>query len=165
MTKYYLFLFVFFIGLFTACLKPDEFDDIPEITNISFTKNNIHCGTDSVIAIIEFQDGDGDVGTTESTVNLYFQESRPDIGLDSVFLYEFSVHDLEPEGIIKAISGTIDVVVTGGTYCWDTSGGVYCDNAPEVKSNQIVYDVWLYDKSGRKSNVYQTPAIHLSCYP
>lgn len=58
---------LFFASLFTACLKKDTFPDEPIIEFKEFKRYN----TDSADYIINFTDGDGDIGNIKGDTNFY----------------------------------------------------------------------------------------------
>ncbi len=151
-----------FTGL-TGCTKKESFSDIPQIDFISFI-NVYDAGQFAKFGIltISYQDGNGDIGLSESDtlspyqkngsyyynfVITYYEKQKgifKQIDLDIPF--SARIPPLIPDDPNKAIKGTItDTLVLNPHPAYDT----------------IKFGVFIYDRALNKSNVVTTPEIIL----
>ena len=147
-----------------SCLKPVEYPIIPEISFKSFTPSG-----DSAALIIEFTDGDGDIGLAE-------YETSPPYDTSSIFYYNLFVKyyekvngvwetgktipagdDIEfnyrmeyivPEGQNKALKGEVKVLLQPLYY-----------NPVSPDSDTIKYTIQMADRALHLSNVVETDEI------
>src|SRR6185436_19990327 len=101
----YFILGTFLISM-AACLNPPSYSEIPEITFDSISSTTARVGYDSITFLIDFTDGDGDLGSSD-TPNLFFLDSR------TGYTDSFKIPNLTPQGNEKAISGVISYVYAG----------------------------------------------------
>jgi hypothetical protein len=143
--------------LFGSCSKKDNIPAGPVLTFNSFTSYlNINSGQDSAILSVNFTDGNGDIGyigepQTNFFVKMLWDSSgyiKPFGGnsIDSVFSYQ--IPNITPAGNNKQLTGIIKVNMNP----WIPSLIV-----PYVKGDTILFDAWLVDRSGIKSNILKTP--------
>jgi len=157
-------LFIFFC----SCTKPTPVSPTPQITFQSVQQINYGVQyNDSFDFTINYSDGDGDIGLSQSDTlppfnpgsayyyNLYvdyyeklgknFVKVVPPLtALDTIGWY-FRMPVITTEGKNKSISGTI-------------SFGILCENAP-VYSDTIMFKIYIYDRALHKSNVVQSPVL------
>ncbi len=63
---------IILITLFvSSCFEPPEFSDIPNVTFHSLTYLNYEAGSDSMILVFDFEDGDGDIGLRSGDEDTY----------------------------------------------------------------------------------------------
>lgn len=158
--KYTLFLS---IAMIIACTKPPDYSDTPEIAFISFSKNTMQQGSgfeDETTLTISFTDGDGDIGIGDGTPSIFFKDLR-----DGSEFITFVAPEIPEQGIGNGISGEMFIKVN--TTCCihpDTLQDDGCNsNFSEYPIDTLVYEVYIKDRAGNKSNVIQTDPIFLLC--
>ena len=151
------------IALFTACMKADEFPIEPRITSVMLSSNQIKNGDDFIITI-GFEDDDGDLGSNENEVSAFFIDNRTDLGLDSTATTALAIPFISPLGNIKAISGNIFFNMLP-VCCRNSDASVSCvtDSPADVETNTVVYDVYIMDRAGNKSNIVRTDPLTILC--
>jgi hypothetical protein len=124
-------LLLIFVFLMASCLKREEYSDVPSITYKSFTTS-----ADSAVLLMDFVDGDGNFGITESDTsgiyddcfqryNLYseYYELRNGVWtwvqldpcIDQLPFY-YQVPFAEPTGQFKTQKGQIEIVMKPTYY-------------------------------------------------
>jgi hypothetical protein len=136
-------LIIFFI----ACLRPPDYSLIPEITFIELDTTEVTEMTDSVTITFGFTDGDGDLGALDGDTlpNTFIKDSR------TGFIYTYQFPSITPDGNVKDISGTVEIILPGITC------------VPNVNVDQLTYEVYITDRAGNKSNSVTTPALTIYC--
>jgi len=144
---YILLAFVLSVGI-SGCTKVvDEptFDVKPVIRLQSQSRDTIRQGMDSLVLVIEYKDGDGDLGNTDPDVpSIFIQDSRlskPD---------QIHLAPLAPPDAKVSIQGTINVVlpdlfILGGS-----------------KTQSIDLSLYLFDRAGNQSNTINIPKITIT---
>ena len=149
--------------LFSSCLKPKTYSEIPAIEFKDFVAYG-----DTAYLTISFTDGDGDVGLAEyetqppydtgsifyynlfinyyEKVNCVWQQGTNDIGEPIKFNYR--VPYLTPEGNNKALKGEIRVKLSPSYY-----------NPLSSDSDTIKYDIQLADRALQLSNIVESNEI------
>ena len=133
-----------FAVFMAACLNPPDYAVIPEITFDSISNTSAKAGTDSITFLIDFTDGDGDLGSSDIP-NLFFLDSR------TGYTDSFKIPNLTPQGNVKAISGVIAYVASSFTCI------------PGKTFDTLHYTIYVEDRAGNKSNNIVTPDIILQC--
>ena len=159
--------------LLQACIKADEYPEIPAITNISIDKSVIHqfanmttdaegnildYDQESFVITVDFQDGDGDLGVTDEQpeMNAFIIDNR------TGFVDSLQIPYVSPQGNIKAISGTIDFTIN--SECCLAISGISCTpNAEYNTADTLRYDVFIKDRAGNESNIVQAPPLIILC--
>lgn len=143
--------------LITSCSKKDNIPATPVITFLSFNPYlNISAGQDSAIMEVNFSDGNGDIGYVGDPQPNFFIKPLWDSynhiklfagnGADSVYSYQ--IPNLTPSGTNKQLTGIIRI----NMLPWIPSAIVNY-----VQGDTILFNVWLVDRSGIKSNILVTP--------
>ncbi len=143
--------------LFTSCAKKENLPATPVLTFNSFNQYlNLTAGQDSDIMVVNFTDGNGDVGYIGEPQNNFFIKMLWDSchhiklfnnsGGDSVFSYQ--IPNLTPAGSNKQLTGIIKI---------NMNPYVPTGIVNYVQGDTILFDVWLVDRSGIKSNILTTP--------
>ena len=151
------------IAMIIACTKPPDYSDTPEIGFISFSKNTMIQGSgfeDETTLTISFTDGDGDIGIDDGTPSVYFKDLR-----DGSEFITFVAPEIPEQGVGNGISGEMYIKVN--TTCCihpdpDQNDGCNSDFS-EYPVDQLVYEVYIIDRAGNKSNVIQTAPLSLLC--
>ena len=157
--KYTLFLS---IAMIIACTKPPDYSDTPEIAFISLSKDAMIAAdnlSDNLTLTISFTDGDGDIGIDGGTPSVYFKDLRD----DSEFI-TFVAPVIPEQGVGNGISGEMYIKVS--TTCCihpiDNQGGCESDFS-DYPEDVLVYEVYIKDRAGNKSNIIETAPITLLC--
>lgn len=133
--------------LIISCRKEgqEEISNVPKIEFVSITPTTVKALTDQVILTINYTDGDGDLGENTADVkNLFVTDLRNNVQ------YSLRVPQLSPTGSNIAIMGELDIKL-----------GVL-SLVGEGASEEVMFEVFLNDRSNNKSNVINTQAITVS---
>lgn len=161
--KYGLLLFIGFILIFTSCVKDKQYPVEPRIEFKSFLKTN----NDSTgIITLEFTDGDGDIGLSES-------DTLPPY--DSTYFYNFFLY------IFEYKNGKYDSVETDIPYhgriprLKNVEEGESIEGEIEMKvdvftmdyfipSDTIRFDIYIVDRALHHSNTVHSRQIILDSF-
>lgn len=159
------YTFFLSITMIIACTKPPDYSDTPEIAFINFSKNTMQQGEgfeDETILTISFTDGDGDIGI-DGEPSVFFKDLRT--GFD---LLTAAAPVIPEQGVGNGISG--EMYITVNTTCCihpdpdlaeDGCGADF--EGTGVFTDTLIYEVYIEDRAGNKSNVIQTGPIILLC--
>ena len=154
---YILTLFCLAFGLF-SCADEPNFPPEPEIDFISIGNTVLKQGLldgDTTIVVISFQDGDGDIGG--DSVTIFRVDTRTDF-IDSLY----RVVEIPLDGVSNSISGEIEFVMTP-TCCIYENGQIPCTPSSEFPEQELIYEIFLEDRAGNRSNSIALPPITLLC--
>lgn len=164
-TNLRLIIILLIITLSYSCLKTEEYPIEPEIAFNSFTVYG-----DSAKLTIDFTDGDGDIGLSESDTispynpgqkyhhNLFLEYYEKDDALGWVagkdlagnnIVFKYRVPNLTPTGKNKALKGKIEVTIE------PTYFNPFSTNADTLK-----YKITLVDRALHESAVVETDVIY-----
>lgn len=151
--------FCFSLVLLIACSDPPEYPIEPELTFVGLSKTTLKqgLGADSLFLILEFTDGDADVGSKDS-VNIFLTDTRTGF-VDGKFIIPIIN---TPGGGDNGISGEITLRLDG-TCCIFSNGQAPCTASTEMPTNTLSYDIYMMDRAGNKSNVVNTGPITVLC--
>ena len=152
-----------------ACTKPPDYSDVPAIEFVGFSKNVLKQGFDTdddfTYMTISFTDGDGDLGG-DTISTLFFNDLR----IDGPSFVEFGAPLVPEQGTGNGISG--EFIIEFPTTCcihFDpdlASFGCNLDfNNLGVFRDTVIYEVYILDRAGNKSNVITTTPLILECDP
>ena len=129
--------------LLAGCKKEDNtISPVPEIEVVSVSPATVTEFKDSIVFVISYKDGDGDLGQNESGIqNLFITDTRNGVVFGS------RIQQLAPDGSDIAIQGKVQVTLNSTTITDQSS------------SQSVVYEVYVVDRAGNKSNVAIAPAI------
>jgi len=158
--------------LFASCTKEETGSEIPSISYEGFEKFQNGLGKDSLLVIrFNFEDGNGDIGYTESDTLPPFQIGDPffynlhtdfyglNNGMKVYYIDAFSndtisynqrLQSLTPEGKYKGISGTMELRVDFSILLLNG-----------LSPNRVQLELWLNDRALNESNRILTPEIEL----
>ena len=153
---YFILGFFSFLLLFTCTDEPD-FPVIPKIDFVSIGKNVLKQGLngDTTTVTIYFEDGDGDLGG--EPIAIFIIDKRSEF-LDSIF----RIPEIPLEGVSSSISGEIDFPIPS-TCCIYDNGQIPCSPSTEFPQQELIYEIYIKDRSGNQSNRIELPAITLLC--
>lgn len=137
------------------CLRPPDYPIIPRIDFVRMSKNTMKQGdasSDSLRLVLNFEDGDGDIGSNDS-LNIFLTDTRQPNSTPEPFRMPF----VPEQGAKNGISGEISLLVFT-TCCLPT-----CNSPLNKAQDSLFYDVYIKDRAGNKSNIVRTPFIGLRC--
>lgn len=133
------------IALLYSCTKQTEdlsFPVEPDIILDSISSDLLTEFQDSLILYVSYQDGDGDLGTSDPDVNSVFIRDRRLSAADAYYL-----PPLAPEDQILSIQGQLTIEVP--------SVFLFGNGTEET----TVFTLSVIDRAGNESNAVQTPEI------
>jgi hypothetical protein len=128
---------------FEACKKEEVIvSDVPEVSVVSVSPGTVKELTDSLVFVLHYKDGDGDLGENNpDALNLFVQDNR--IGETEAF----RIPQLAPTGADISIEGDLQVVLPN-TGITDGSS-----------SQTATFTLWVRDRAGHESNKVASPAV------
>lgn len=134
-----------------SCRTEPVFPETPEIEFMSITPGEGQQFVDEFKITIHFQDGDGDIGYTSDPLNnLWVVDTRADVP-DTLRAVGFSIPSLTPETKNPSIQGEIEISILA-----PPSIKFFNPNSLET---EVVFDVYLVDRKGNRSNTVQTDPV------
>tara|TARA_B100000963_G_scaffold359927_1_gene388803 strand:- start:632 stop:1105 length:474 start_codon:yes stop_codon:yes gene_type:complete len=133
-----------------SCIKDDDFDIVPILDFEEYIVfENIDDTADSALFKFLFTDGDGDIGSTDSTVFncfLLYEEKNGDsiATFPEIMPREYSLPNLTPNAQDKNIEGSISLILKPAPIYNFSSDSAYR------------YRCYIIDRAGNKSNIIST---------
>ena len=132
-----------FMMLIPACKKDTPISNIPAITFDSISPNPAIKYVDTIVIVISYTDGDGDLGIDSPDVkNLFVTDSRNNV------ISSFRIKQLAPSSSSIAIEGKWDVVLPTQLFVSDND-----------TTETATYSIYVTDRAGHKSNVVKTTPL------
>lgn len=159
-------ILIIFFGIqvlfYFSCTNDPGFSENPEIEFISFSKDTLiqnNLNTDSLLLTIAFKDGDADLGGDNPSVNqnIIITDKRTDVVYD-----RFKIPDLGITGIQTGIEGEI-ILKVFTTCCIFPDNIPPCSNPSQYPTNELSFEIEMFDDNGNKSNTIETGVIVLLC--
>ena len=147
------------VGLLIGCTRPPDYPDEPIIEFLQFSKNPISQGTfneDTTFLTVSFKDGDGDIGS-DTSLNFHIIDTR-----DGFTVPAFIIPPVPEQGTGNGISGEITVRLFT-TCCIPPAVEDACDNDDPTIRDEVIYEVYIEDRAGNKSNTILTEPLILIC--
>jgi len=150
-----------------ACIKPDEFPPEPRLTSVSVSKNSIKNNSEGFTFYINFEDGDGDLGSSEigaieadTFSNLYITDTRYD------YPFEYTIDHIPPQGSVDDISGELSVNYPSSCCIFNDANMIPKESCiPDSLKpdfDTIYFDIQMRDRAYNFSNII-TQAIQVRC--
>jgi hypothetical protein len=155
------YLFFALVLMLAACKKPDEYPIIPAINFNSMFKTDNGQGIDQQLSVVlDFTDGDGDIGYRSSD---YTDPTSEYYNNYKASFYKFSSGSwtLVPTGTL--MQGRIPYLTPDGKNK-TLKGQIQCDfllAGLTATNDTFRLEVFIYDRALHKSNSITTPAITL----
>ena len=129
-------LIILALAISWSCKKEeDPRDPVPRIEVISIGPSIIKEYQDSVIIVLEYRDGDGDLGGVPADdANLFVVDRR--IGVP----FEFRIQELVPGGVNVPITGRLNLTIQN-LFITDGSD-----------QQKVDFEIYAYDRAGNESN-------------
>jgi len=124
------------------------------------TKKHLNQGqfnNDSLSITFSFTDGDGDIGTQDSTLSLFVIDKR-----DGNYSNKYKLPYVSQEGTANGISGEVQFVIFT-TCCYFPNGATPCEKSTTYPTDTLVYQIYMKDRAGHTSNIIETDPIILDC--
>ena len=156
--RYFLPAFISIILIFSSCETPPIFAETPALEWNRFSLDTVQQFTGAVKMIVNFTDGDGDLGATDSdsTYNMIIIDSRTD---DTIF---YRIPNIPRQGAANGISGEIEVDMSS-ICCMIPGFPVLCGEIAG-RSDSVSYKVKIRDQANRWSNEITTSPLKIRCY-
>jgi hypothetical protein len=159
-TYFYLFIVS---TILCACTKPPDFPPEPTIKFGSIVNNIIQQAQDTAYVTIKFTDGDGDIGFFDNIQDIFLTDTRPSQNGAVTALVMPMVPELGSE---NGISGEIRFPIIE-PCCTPPPGIAGClpvsDDFPEFQRDTLIYEMYIEDRAGNKSNTIILEPIFLLC--
>ncbi len=150
------------ICLVAACTNPPDYPKEPSLTYKSASRTTLVQGTvdDSLMLLIEFTDGDGDIIADDTIPSIYFTDKR-----DGTQFKTFAVPQIPQPGINNGISGeiTLRIFEKLGFCCIYSHGLPPCFPSEEFPVDTLIYQIQMEDQNGNLSNIIETDPIFILC--
>lgn len=151
--------------LVMGCIKPPDYPDEPRIGYIGVNQNTIAQGNgnspaDTLAVLFSFTDGDGDLGTTTDSIDVFLTDSRDG------FTNNFKLPVIPEQGLGNGISGEITIRIPNKPFnicCTYPDGADACLPNPSYPIDTFSYGIRIRDRAGRMSNLVQTEKITILC--
>lgn len=138
-------LLIFLMPLLVGCAEDEPVSEVPEINFISATPQTLTAYSDSLVVVIGYRDGNGDLGENNTDANnLFMEDSRNGV------VYGFRVRQLAPDDASIAIEGQLNVRL---------------GNVPIIgsgNSETFTYTIHVVDRAGNESNRVTSSVITVS---
>jgi hypothetical protein len=161
------FLLLFFIALFeSSCKKPDEFPDEPVITYKDiYSTRNAQGYDQKMTVLLNFTDGDGDVGYREVGQNgsIYDDPNSQYYNNYVAKLFQFTNGNWTEYPTILPLGGRLPYLTPFGKNK-TLKGEISCDVDVPLHAVEDTFrlEIFIYDRALHKSNVATTSEIVLN---
>lgn len=140
--------------LLVSCYDAPNYPETPQISVREVRAHATVSPGDSVIVVLEFQDGNGDLGklnNSDTIPNLFIIDKRFNI-IDS---QSYSIPYIPNKGSVKDISGVIEINLLSKIYC----NPLY----PGIVKDTLEFEIQVRDRSGNFSNKVSTGKLEMLC--
>jgi hypothetical protein len=149
--------------VWSACISPPDYPIEPVITYIGISKkvmNQKSIGSDSLLISFSYTDGDGDLGSMDTSFNIRMIDERDGS------LKPFNTPVVNQQGAGNGISGDITILFSNSNTCctYEFPGGikVACEQVP-IQRDTLRFRISLKDRAGHESNQIVTDPLILIC--
>ena len=119
--------------------------EVPEIELKSVSATTVTAGTDSLAFLIDYTDGDGDLGTTDPDDTVIELVDKRDL---ETLVFNYHLQPLAPPDSEIAITGELNIVLDFTILLDDNND-----------SETTTFTIRLKDRAGNWSNVLETETI------
>lgn len=133
--------------LFSGCKKEElPISNTPAIKFISISPNPAIKYQDEITIVIEYTDGDGDLGeNTPDVKNLFVTDQRNNV------TSEFRINQLAPLGQPIIITGKLNITLTPQGFVDDSH-----------TTETTTYSIYVKDRAGNASNTVETADLRIN---
>ncbi len=147
------------IGFTFSCVKQDTFSNVPAIEFLGQTKTMLHQGAlmeDSLYIKFSFQDGDGDIGDTDS-INVFVTDTRQN------FASSYRLPNLTNNSSGTSLEGEITMLLFTTCCLYDNNSQAPCTPSTTQPTDEVIYTIQIKDRAGHLSNVISLNPITVMC--
>ncbi len=151
-----------------GCVKPPDFPDEPIIEYVqgslvkdTLLRANPDSQRDTNFFTLTFTDGDGDLGEkSKSSKSLIIVDNRQGVN-DSL-----RIPDVLEQGATNGIKGELYVRMFTTCCIYPDSVGIsdFCKDELDGYYDMVNYSVYIFDKSGKRSNTIELPPVYIKCF-
>lgn len=153
-------LFVLF-----GCIRQPDFPNEPIIAYMDMNKLTILQGNkieaaDTLAIRFSFTDGDGDLGTSADSFDVFLTDSRDG------FVNNFKLPVIPDKGSGNGISGEITIRIPNTPFnicCTYPDGSTACQPNSRFPTDTFSYSIQIRDRNNQFSNVIQTETVTIQC--
>jgi len=147
---------ILIISLF-SCEK-NKYPDEPQIEFISQSKDLMkQNGMDSMLIIIGYTDGDGDIGS-DSIDNIFLKDKRNE---QIIATYRFPNDQVSNPGNYR--KGELQLIVYSGCCIYSNPNVADCTPNTNQPTDTMRYIIEIKDRSGKMSNRIESEDLILEC--
>lgn len=130
-----------------SCNDAPVFPIEPQIEFVSISPEvGTQLTADEIVLTFSYQDGDGDLGYEgDATNNLFVEDTRAAFAGNPGRISAYSFESLTPDTRKPSIQGNITITMLTPLY--------------ESSEEPVVFEVYILDRAGHKSNVIRTDPI------
>ncbi len=151
-------LFSILIFILAACTKElddktednnqqDPISEVPEISLISISANEVTAYEDPIVFKINYTDGDGDLGSNNADdFSIELVDNRD----TDLFVFQYHLSPRVPEGNSLTVKGELDIVL---------DNSILLDDAND--SEMTTFSIRVKDEAGNWSNVVETEVVEI----
>ncbi len=143
----------------TGCINPPDYPVEPVITFEGISADTMRQGNlnnDSILVLLSFTDGDGDIGRKDS-FDVVLTDLRNNLPSD-----RYRIPQVPENGANNGISGEITLTIYT-TCCVYENGQPPCTPSNQFPTDQVSFEIYILDRAGHQSNSVITPPITLLC--
>lgn len=146
-----------------SCASPPDYPIEPIIEYVGMSKDTLKRGAmqeDTTFITISFTDGDGDIGNKD-TLDLFVTDVRT-----GVLENQFRVPLVPDLGASNGIKGEITFRLFTTCCIFPPELGLDPCNGehPSFRYDKVIYEVYIRDRAGHKSNVIETNPVYIRCF-
>jgi len=128
--------------------QQDPISEVPAISLISVSTNEVIAYEDPLIFKISYTDGDGDLGSEDPDVySIELIDNRD----PALFVFNYHLSPRTPDGTSLAVQGDLDIVLDNSILLNDMND-----------SEMTTFSIRIKDEAGNWSNVVETEAIKIA---
>lgn len=144
-----------------SCTQPPDYPPEPVIEFSHLSRSFMSQGfgpEDSIVMTISFTDGDGDLGSTDDSLDVFVTDTRLDA---APLTYKLPFVPLQGTG--NGISGDISITLPTTCCIFPNNIPPPCNTLASFPQDTVVYEVFIKDRAGNESNRVLTDGIILLC--
>jgi hypothetical protein len=148
--------------LFQRCTSESGFSVVPEISFVGLNKDTLRQGslnTDSLTVVLDFKDGDGDLGIDgqSNVLNVFITDKRTGKAYGN-----YKIPNIPGKGAGKGIEGRMFINLYN-TCCIFPESIPACNSPVKYPFNDLQLEIYIQDRALNKSNIITTSIIKLKC--
>lgn len=153
--------FFLLFAILVSCTQPPDYPPEPVIEFSRLSRNFMDQGTgleDSLIVTFSYTDGDGDLGSMNDSLDVFFTDIRID-----VIEIPYKLPFVPLQGTGNGISGEISIQIPTSCCIFPNNVPPPCNTLASFPQDTLVYEIYIKDRAGNESNRILTSDILLNC--